>query len=67
MMLASENQKKKSIILRDSAEVNPDNSIFIDDLEENIIGANKVGIKGIRYKNTIELLKELTRLNINHD
>ena len=51
----------------DSAEVNPENSIFIDDLEENIIGANKVGIKGIRYKNTIELLKELKRLNINHD
>ena len=51
----------------DSAEVNPENSIFIDDLEENIIGANKVGIKGIQYKNTIELLKELTLLNINHD
>ena len=51
----------------DSAEVNPENSIFIDDLEENIIGANKVGIKGIHYKNTIDLLKELTRLNINHD
>ena len=51
----------------DSAEVNPGNSIFIDDLEENIIGANKAGIKGVHYKNTIELLKELTRLNINHD
>ena len=51
----------------DSAEVNPENSIFIDDLEENIIGANEIGIKGIHYKNTIELLKELTRLNINHD
>ena len=51
----------------DSAEVNPENSIFIDDLEENIIGANKAGIKGIHYKNTIELLKELKRLNINHD
>ena len=51
----------------DSAEVNPENSIFIDDLEENIIGANKVGINSIHYKNTIELLKELKRLNINHD
>ena len=51
----------------DSAEVNPENSIFIDDLEENIIGANKVGIKGIHYKNTIELLKELKRINISYD
>ena len=60
-------EKEIYYIACDSADVNPENSIFIDDLEENIIGANKVGIKGIHYKNTIKLLKELTRLNIKHD
>ena len=60
-------EKEIYYIACDSADVNPENSLFIDDLEENIIGANKVGIKGIHYKSTIKLLKELTRLNIKHD
>jgi len=60
-------EKEIYYIACDSADVNPENAIFIDDLEENIIGANKIGIKGIHYKSTIKLLKELTRLNIKYD
>ena len=48
----------------ESAEVDPEKSIFIDDLEENIMGANKVGLNGIHYRDTRYLFKELRRLKI---
>ena len=48
----------------ESAEVDPEKSIFIDDLKENIMGANKVGLNGIHYRDTRYLFKELRRLKI---
>ena len=48
----------------ESAEVDPEKSIFIDDLKENIMGANKVGLNGIHYRDTRYLSKELRRLKI---
>lgn len=46
------------------AKVNPVESIFIDDLIENIDGAEKVGIKGIHYKGIEKLNKSLKQLGI---
>ena len=43
------------------AEVKPKESVFIDDLSENIYGAKKVGLNGIHYKN-IEILKDDLKL-----
>ncbi len=41
--------------------------VFIDDKEENVKGAEKVGMKAVRYTNMINLLEELKRLGINSD
>ena len=46
------------------AEVEPKESIFIDDLSENIYGAKKVGLKGIHYKSVSNLKSELKLLGI---
>jgi HAD superfamily hydrolase (TIGR01509 family) len=43
------------------AEVKPKESVFIDDLSENIYGAKKVGLNGIHYK-CIEILKDDLKL-----
>ena len=43
------------------AEVKPKESVFIDDLSENIYGAKKVGLNGIHYK-SIEILKNDLKL-----
>ena len=42
----------------------PESCVFIDDLKDNITGANQVGLHGIHYKNTLELKEELKVLNI---
>ena len=46
------------------AKVDPESCVFIDDLKDNITGANQVGLHGIHYKNTLELKEELKVLNI---
>ena len=58
--------KRKKIyqIACDIAKVNPSNCVFIDDLKDNIIGANQVGLNGIHYKNTSELVEELKTFNV---
>jgi FMN phosphatase YigB (HAD superfamily) len=45
-------------------KVNPAESVFIDDLIENIDGAKKVGIKGIHYTDIEKLNKSLKQLGI---
>lgn len=42
----------------------PGEIVFIDDVEEHAKTANRMGINGIQYVNTQELLKELRRLNV---
>jgi epoxide hydrolase-like predicted phosphatase len=42
--------------------VKPDESIFLDDFEENIIAANALGIHGIHFKNRDLALADLTRI-----
>ena len=46
------------------AKVDPVESVFIDDLIENIDGAKKAGIKGIHYTDIEKLNKSLKQLGI---
>lgn len=41
-----------------------ENAVFIDDLQENVDGAKKLGIKGIRFENRRKLDKELYKLGL---
>ncbi|MGB2869758.1 MAG: HAD family phosphatase [Bacteroidota bacterium] len=42
----------------------PSSMVFIDDVEENVSGAEKAGMKGIVFKNAGQIEKELESLNI---
>jgi epoxide hydrolase-like predicted phosphatase len=48
----------------DKLYVIPEACIFIDDTQENVNGAIKVGLKGIKFKNAPELKKEFNKLGI---
>lgn len=45
-------------------QAEPEDCLFVDDLEENISRAEALGIKGIIYKNREELMLELSKLEI---
>ena len=42
----------------------PTNSIFIDDMAENIDAATEVGFTGIQYFTTEQLIEDLTQIGI---
>jgi epoxide hydrolase-like predicted phosphatase len=42
--------------------VKPEDTIFIDDMPENIAAAENVGMVGIQFKNTLELIKKIQDL-----
>jgi len=42
----------------------PNEVVFIDDKKENIVGAERIGIKGILFSNTDELIGKLLALGI---
>ncbi|MFA5870898.1 MAG: HAD-IA family hydrolase [Candidatus Paceibacterota bacterium] len=44
--------------------VKPDESVFIDDSQINVEGAERVGMKGIQYKGYADLITQLTMLGI---
>jgi glucose-1-phosphatase len=44
--------------------VNPIEAIFIDNMEENVVGARRVGITSIQFTNYGNLVKDLKRLKI---
>lgn len=46
-------------------DVNPEECIYIDDLEKNIPPAKKLGMKTILFKNTNQLIEELNKLGVN--
>lgn len=46
-------------LLIDKFTINPENAIFIDDNEENVIAARALKIHGIHYKSPQQLLNEL--------
>ena len=45
-------------------DLKADECIFIDDVFENVEGANKEGIKGIQFKNIKDLRKELNNCGV---
>ncbi len=48
----------------DKLNINPKETIFIDDSLQNIINAQKCGIDGIQFKNITQLEEELKKRNI---
>ena len=48
----------------DTLNLKPEETIFIDDLEQNVISAQKSGINGIVFKDASQLRDELKKLNV---
>jgi glucose-1-phosphatase len=46
------------------AKASPKDAVFIDDLEENVDGARKVGMTGIHHKPDTDLRSELKKLGV---
>ncbi len=42
----------------------PAEVVFIDDIKENIKGVNKIGIRGVLFKNNNQLFKDLKKLGV---
>ncbi len=42
----------------------PDEAVFIDDVEENVLAARKIGIHGILFHDTVSFKQELSFLNV---
>lgn len=45
-------------------QVDPEEAVFIDDLQENIEAANSIGIKGILFRDIEDLKREMRKLNL---
>lgn len=56
--------KKAFLPLFEDFDVDPNECLFIDDQLRHVEGAQKLGVKGIVYKNTENLIKELKKLKI---
>jgi putative hydrolase of the HAD superfamily len=46
------------------AGISPEEAVFIDDLEENVKAADRLGMKGILYRKGMDLRLELSRYGI---
>ena len=51
----------------DISQRQPDECVFIDDREENLEGARKLGIQGIRMTSPEQVIADLRRLGITAD
>lgn len=56
--------KRAYVNLLNKIKANPDECIFIDDLKENVETAEIIGMRGIVYKNTIQLEHELRKVGL---
>lgn len=54
-------------ILLERYALTPETCLFIDDNFDNIIAAKELGIHGIHYKSTDQLIKDLSKFNIDID
>jgi HAD superfamily hydrolase (TIGR01509 family) len=50
--------------LLEKYDLKPEETIFLDDLQENINGAKKVGIHGIRFRNVPQVKQELKAFGV---
>jgi len=57
-------QKEAYEITLSRLGVHPKETIFIDDLKRNVLGANAVGMRGLLYKNNTDLRSSLFDLGI---
>lgn len=69
MYFSYEHKKLKSDegtfqFIMNTLNLNPEETIFIDDLEQNVANAQKSGINGIVFKNANQLRDELHKLNV---
>lgn len=51
-------------IALDDMDVKPEETLFIDDLERNVIAAEELGIKSIHFKSYLKLKKDMKKLGI---
>ncbi len=51
-------------LMLDRYKLNAEKSVFIDDNLDNVLGAQKVGMKAIQYKNSQQLINELNHLGV---
>ena len=51
-------------IIIDRYQLTPQKSVFIDDNLENVVGAKAVGMHGIHFKNSQQLINELNYLGV---
>ena len=51
-------------LMLDRYKLNAEKSVFIDDNADNVLGAQKVGMKAILYKNSQQLINELNHLGV---
>jgi 2-haloacid dehalogenase len=51
-------------LIIDKFDINPENTLFIDDNEENVIAASALKLHGIHYKSTQQLLNELSSFKL---
>lgn len=45
-------------------DAEPDECVFIDDLEKNVKGAESLGIRGIVYRNSTDLVRDLVKIGV---
>lgn len=64
LKMAKPDQKIYQFVLKKMG-AKPEEAIFIDNLEMNVQGARRVGIKSIRFTNYKNLVKQLRSLGIN--
>jgi 2-haloacid dehalogenase len=51
-------------LMLDRYKLNAEKTVFIDDNLDNVLGAQKLGMKAIQYKNSQQLINELSHLGI---
>ena len=51
-------------LMLDRYRLNAEKSVFIDDNLDNVLGAQKVGMNAIQYKNSQQLINELSHLGV---
>lgn len=60
----SKPKRKIYELMLEKLNVNPEQTLFIDDVEANVEGAKKVGMNAIRFENLEKLKEELKKLQI---
>jgi len=49
------------------AQTKPKETLFIDDMKKNVLGARRVGMHAVQFKSTLKLLKDLESYGISVD